>query len=44
MEICSGTFTEANNKIVREKSVLDYVIVSDELTRYIENMQIDTAK
>ena len=44
MEICSGTFTRANNKIVGEKSVLDYVIVSDELFRYIKNMQIDTAK
>ena len=38
------TFTRANNKIVAEKSVLDYVIVSDELIRYIKNMQIDTAK
>ena len=44
MEICSGTFTRANNKIVGEKSVLDYVIVSDELIRCIKNMQIDTAK
>ena len=44
MEIFSGTFTRANNKIVGEKSVLDYVIVSDELIRYIKNMQIDTAK
>ena len=43
-EICSGTFTRANNKIVGEKSVLDYVNVSDELIRYIKNMQIDTAK
>ena len=44
MEIYSGTLTKANNKIVGEKSVLDYVIVSDELIRYIKNMQIDTAK
>ena len=44
MEICSGIFTRANNKIVGEKSVLDYVIVSDELIRYIKNMQIDTVK
>ena len=44
MEICSGTFTRANNKIVGEKSVLDYVIVSHELIRYIKNMQIDTAE
>ena len=28
MEICSGTFTRANNKIVGEKSVLNYVIAS----------------
>ena len=44
MEICSGTFTKANNKTVGEKSVLDYVIVSSELIRYIKDMQIDTAK
>ena len=44
MEICSGTFTRANNKIVGEKSVLDYVTVSDDLIRYIENMQIYTEK
>ena len=44
MEICSGTFARANKKIVGEKSVLDYVIVSDDLIRYIKNMQIDTAK
>ena len=44
MEICSGTFTRTKNKIVGEKSVLDYVIVSDELLRYIKNMQIDTVK
>ena len=44
MEICSGTFTRANKKIVGEKSVLDYVIVTDDLIRYIKNMQIDTAK
>ena len=42
MEICSGTFTRVNNKIVGEKSLLDYVIVSDDLIRYIKNMQIDT--
>ena len=35
-----------NNKIVGEKSVLDYVIltVSDELIKNIKNMKIDTAK
>ena len=44
IEICSGTFTRANNKIVGEKSALDYIIVSDELIRYIKNMQIDSAK
>ena len=44
MEICSGTCTRANNKTVGEKSVLHYGIVSDELIRYIKNMQIDTVK
>ena len=44
MKICSGTFTKANNKIVGEKSALDYGIASDELIRYIKYMQIDIAK
>ena len=39
MEICSGTFTRANNKMVGENSVLDYVIVSDELIRYITTLK-----
>ena len=42
MKICSGIFTTTNNKIVGEESVLDYVIVSDELNRYSKNMQIAT--
>ena len=44
MEICTGIFTGVNNKIIGEKSVLDYVIASDDLMRYIKNMQIDTNK
>ena len=44
MEICTGIFTGVNNKIIGEKSVLDYVIASDDLLRYIKNMQIDTNK
>ena len=44
MEICTGIFTRVNNKIIGEKSVLDYVIASDDLLRYIKNMQIDTNK
>ena len=44
MEICSETFTRANNKSLGEKSELDYLIVSDELIRYIKNMPMDTAK
>ena len=44
MKIWPGIFNRANNKIVREKSVLDYVILFDELIQYIENMQIDTVK
>ena len=32
MEICSGIFTRVNNRIVGEKSVLYYAIVSDEFT------------
>ena len=44
MEICTGIFTRVNNQIVGERSVLDYVIASDDLMRYIKNMQIDTNK
>ena len=44
MEICAGIFTRVNNKIKGEKSVLDYVIASDDLLRYIKNMLIDTNK
>ena len=44
MEICTGIFTRVNNKILGEKSVLNYVIGSDDLLRYIKNMQIDTNK
>ena len=44
MEKFTGIFTGVNNKIIREKSVLDCVIVSDDLMRYIKNMQIDTNK
>ena len=44
MEICAGIFTRINNKIIGEKSMLDYVIASDDLMRYIKNMQIYTNK
>ena len=44
MEISTGIFTRVNNKIIGENSVLDYVIVSDDLMRYIKNMRIDTNK
>ena len=48
-KICTGIFTGVNNKIIGGgggggESVLDYVIVSDDLMRYIKNMQIDTNK
>ena len=36
MEICTGIFTRVNNEIIGEKSVLDYVIASDDLLRYIK--------
>ena len=44
MEICTGIFTGVNNRIIEGKSVLDYVIASDDLLRHIKNMQIDTNK
>ena len=40
MEICTGIFTRANNKIIGEKSVLDYVIASDDLLRYIKKRRL----
>ena len=43
MEICTGIFTRVNNKIIVGKSVLDYIIASDDLLTYIKNMQIDIA-
>ena len=35
-KICTGIFTGVNNRIIGEKSMLDYVIVSDDLVRYIK--------
>ena len=43
-EICSRIFTRVNDKSVGEKSVLDFVITSDELIQCITNMEIDSVK
>ena len=41
---CHGTFTRVNNKNYNEKSVLDYLIVSSELSKYTNSMSIDEQK
>ena len=41
LEICSGTFTWVKNRIPAEKSVLDYVIISQDL---VSSVKIDEAK
>ena len=43
-EICIRNFTRPKNKIVGEKSALDYIIVSDDLIRHIKTMPIDITK
>ena len=44
LEICSGTFTWVKNKIPVEKSVLDYVITSQDLVSSVNSLKIDEAK
>ena len=41
---CTGIFTRVNNKNPDEKSVLDYVIVSGQLEKYVNYMTIDQQK
>ena len=41
---CTGIFTRVNNKSPDEKSVLDYVIVSSQLEKYVNYMRIDQQK
>ena len=43
-EICSGTFTWVKNKIPVEKSVLDYVVTSQDLVSSVNSLKIDEAK
>ena len=44
LEICSGTFTWVKNKIPVEKSVLDYVITSQDLVSSVNSLKIYEAK
>ena len=44
LEICSGTFTWVKNKIPVEKSVLDYVITSQDLVSSVNSLKIDEVK
>ena len=44
LEICSGTFTWVKNKIPVEKSVLDYVITSQDLVSSVKSLKIYEAK
>ena len=41
LRLCNGVFTWISNKISAEKSVLDYVIVSSNLSDNIVSMTID---
>ena len=44
LEICCGTLTWVKNKIPVEKSVLDYVITSQDLVSSVNSLKIDKAK
>ena len=44
LRLCKGVFTRVNNKNSAEKSVLDYVIVSSNLSDNIQSMTIDEGK
>ena len=44
LEICSGTFTWVKNRTVVEKSLLDYVITSQNLVSSVNSLKIDEAK
>ena len=41
---CTGIFTRVNNRNPNEKPVLDYVIVSGQLEKYVNYMRIDQQK
>ena len=44
LDICRGLFTGVNNKNTMEKSILDYVLVSNDLVSWIVGLQIDEGK
>ena len=44
IDICRGLFTRVNNKNTMEKSILDYVLVSNDLARWVVGLQIDEAE
>ena len=44
LDICRGLFTRVNNKNTMEKSILDYVLVSNDLVSWIVGLQIDEGK
>ena len=41
---CLGTWTRQNNSNEQEKSVIDYVLVNEDLYNYIDHMEIDEEK
>ena len=43
-EKCSGTWTRQNNLNEQEKSVIDYVLVNEDLYNHIDHMEIDEEK
>ena len=44
LDICRGLFTRVNNKNTMEKSIMDYVLVSNDLVSLIVGLQIDDGK
>ena len=44
LDICRGLFTRVNNKNTMEQSILDYVLVSNDLFSWVVGLQIDEGK
>ena len=44
LDICRGLFTRVNNNKTMEKSILDYVLVSNDLVSWVVGLQIDKGK
>ena len=42
--MCSDIIIRVNDKIVGEKSILDHIIVAEELIPYIKNMELNSLR